>query len=77
MPISPSSCFSCWGLPIFFVDILTFLGSVSCVTKGKWKNGKMESKEKQINFLVFLPFFLSITPDGSPVMNHHNMLIYQ
>jgi hypothetical protein len=41
----------------FFVDILTFLGLVSCVTKGRWKNGKMESKEKQTNSSVFLPVF--------------------
>jgi hypothetical protein len=37
----------------FFIDILTFLGSVPCVIKGKWKNG---NREKQKVLRVFFPF---------------------
>jgi hypothetical protein len=46
-----------FGFGRFFVNILIFLGSAPCVTKEKWKNGKMESKERHLDFLVFLPFF--------------------
>jgi hypothetical protein len=35
----------------FFVVVLTFLDSIHCVTKGKWKNGKARS------FLGVLPLF--------------------
>jgi hypothetical protein len=62
------------GFTRFFVDILTFSGSVPCVTKEKWKKGK---REKQKALWVFFPFFLSITHEGFMATNHCNILIYQ